>query len=70
MTQRFMVIFTFENESSLVDALLQAIRHKFFSGEESIEVISICSVHNASMKIHQLLECYNVSQENQNEEDP
>jgi hypothetical protein len=70
MTQRFKVTFTFEHESPLVDVALQDIRHKIFSEEESMEVIYVCSAHNASMTVHQLLECYNVAQEAQDEEDP
>jgi hypothetical protein len=30
----------------------------------------MCSAHRASMTIHELLECYNVSKEEQDEEDP
>jgi hypothetical protein len=29
--------------------------------------VCVCSMHNTSMRVHQLLECYNVSQEAQGE---
>jgi hypothetical protein len=46
------------------------IKQKIFTEEESMEVISVCSTHNASMMVHKLLECYNVTQEDQDDEDP
>jgi hypothetical protein len=30
----------------------------------------MCDVHRVSMTIHELLECYNVTKEDQDEEDP
>jgi hypothetical protein len=50
--------------------MLQDIRHNIFSEEDSMEVIYVCSAHNIAMTFHQLLECYNVAQEVQEEEDP
>jgi hypothetical protein len=70
LTQRFKVTFTFEDESPLVDATLQAIRTRVFSEEGSMDVVPVCSVHRTSMTVHELLECYNVAQEDQDEEDP
>jgi hypothetical protein len=38
--------------------------------EVHIEIIPTCSVHRESVTIHKLLECYNVTEEDQEEEDP
>jgi hypothetical protein len=35
-----------------------------------MDVVHECSVHRDSMIVHELLECYNVSKEDQDEEDP
>jgi hypothetical protein len=69
LVQRFKVTFNFEHKYPLIDAALQVIRTKIFSEEELIEVVPICSVHRASMIFHELLECYNVTKEEQGEED-
>ena len=34
-----------------------------------MELISICNEHDASMTVHKLLECYDVTQEDQDNED-
>jgi len=70
ITQRFKITFTFENESPLVDATLQAIRNKMFLVEKSVDVVPVCSMHRASMMIHEILEFYNVGKEYHNKEDP
>jgi hypothetical protein len=70
LIQRFKVKFTFEHESLLLDADLQAMRTKIFMEEGTMEVVPVCSVHRASMIIHELLECYNVAKEYQDEENP
>jgi hypothetical protein len=70
LIQRFKVTFTFEHESPLLDATLQAIRTKIFLEEGPMEVVPMCSAHRASMIVHELLECYNVAKEEQDEEDP
>jgi hypothetical protein len=54
----------------LIDANLQAIRNNIFSEEGLMEVVPVCSAHRTSMKVHELLECYKVVQEDQDEEDP
>jgi hypothetical protein len=33
-------------------------------------VVPVCNVHRASMTVHELLECYNVAKEEQDEEYP
>jgi hypothetical protein len=48
---------------------LQAIRTKIFLEEGTMEVVPMCSAQ-ASMIVHELLECYNVAKEEQDEEDP
>jgi hypothetical protein len=35
-----------------------------------MEVIHVCGTHNTSMTVHELLECYNVKQQDQDDEDP
>jgi hypothetical protein len=35
-----------------------------------MEVVPMCSAHIASMIVHELLECYNVAKEEQDDEDP
>jgi len=65
----FMVTFTFEHESPLVDAALQVIRTNIFSEEELMEVVRMCSAHKTLMIVHELLECYNVVKKEQDEED-
>jgi hypothetical protein len=61
ITQIFQVKFTFQNESPLISTTLQEIKHKIFTKEEIMEVIYVCNTHNASMTVHKLLECYNVT---------
>jgi hypothetical protein len=70
LIQRFKVTFNFEHESPLVDASLQVIRTKIFSEEDPMEVVSMCSAHRDSMIVHELMECYSVVKEENDEEDP
>jgi len=35
-----------------------------------MDVVLMCSAHRTSMTVYELLECYNVAQEDQHEEDP
>jgi hypothetical protein len=46
------------------------IKKKFFVEEEAMELISVCNAHDASMTVHKLLECYDVTQDDQDNEDP
>jgi hypothetical protein len=82
ISQRFKETFTFQHKSPSIYTTLQEIKHKIFNEEEHMEVrsicneeehtevISICNAHNVSMTVHKLLECYNVTQEDQDDEDP
>jgi hypothetical protein len=63
LIQRFKVTSTFELESPLLDATLQAIRSNIFLEERTMEAVPMCRVHRASMIVHELLECYNVAKE-------
>jgi hypothetical protein len=38
--------------------------------EGGMEVVSVCSAQRANINVHQLLECYNVAKEEQDEDDP
>jgi hypothetical protein len=69
LDHRLKVTFTFEHESSSIDATLQAIQTKIFLEEGSMELVLVCRSHKATMTIHELLECYNVSKEEHDEED-
>jgi hypothetical protein len=62
--------FTFEHESPSIYATLQVIRTKIFSEVETMEVVPISSAHKANMSVHKLLEFYNVTKEEHEEEDP
>jgi hypothetical protein len=56
---------SFEAESPLVDADLQVIRSNIFMEEDHIEIVPACSVHRESTIIHEILEHYNVTKEDQ-----
>jgi hypothetical protein len=68
VTQRFKVKFTFEEEYPLIDETLQAIRNNILLEEGPMDVVPVCSVHRTYMKVHELLECYNVAKEDQHKE--
>jgi hypothetical protein len=55
------VTFNFKHKFPLLDETLHVIRNKIFLEEGTMEVVPMCSVHRASMTVHELLECYNVS---------
>jgi hypothetical protein len=61
LVQRFEVTFTFEYESPLMDATLQAIRTKIFSEKGPMEVVLVCNAHRSSITIHDLFELCNVA---------
>jgi hypothetical protein len=52
-----------------MDTMLQANRTKILLVEGTMEVVPVCNVHRALMISHELLECYNVSKEEKDEED-
>jgi hypothetical protein len=53
-----------------MDAVIQTIRTNIFSKEGHMEVVPVYNAHKALMTIHELLECYNMDKEEQDEEDP
>jgi hypothetical protein len=63
LTQRFKITFTFENESPLVNATLQAIRNNIFLVEGLMDVVPVCSVYRVFVTFHEILEFYNVAKE-------
>jgi hypothetical protein len=65
LTRNFKATFNFEVESPLVDAALQVINGKKIMEEGQVETIPTCSAHRESATIHDLLECYNVTEEDQ-----
>jgi hypothetical protein len=70
LIQNFKVEFTFEVESPLVDAVLQVIRGNFFMKEGQVELVTTCSTHRESTKTHELLECYKITEDDEEEENP
>jgi hypothetical protein len=70
LTRRFEITFTFEHESPSIYTTLQVIQMKIFSEIEMMEVVPVCNVHKAKMTVHKILECYNITQEENEEEDP
>jgi hypothetical protein len=69
LVQRFRVTFTFKHESPSIDVVLQALQSNIFSEEGMMEVVSVCRAHRANIIVHELLECYNVAKEENDEED-
>ena len=67
LIQRFKVTFTFEHEFPTIDAVLHAIRSNIFLEEGTMEVVLVCSAHRANINVHELLECYNVAKEEEDE---
>jgi hypothetical protein len=70
LIQRFRVTSTFEHEYPSIDETLQAIQSKIFLEEGTMDVVSVCSAHGFNINVHELLECYNVAKEEQDEDDP
>jgi hypothetical protein len=50
--------------------LYKSLEVNFFMEEGQVEIVPTCSVHRESVTVHELLECYNVTEEDQEEEDP
>jgi hypothetical protein len=61
----FKVTFNFEYDAPLVDTTLQIIKFNIFTSKELIELVPLCSVHRYFETIHEILECYNVVEEDQ-----
>jgi hypothetical protein len=70
LTQNFKITFNFVDESLFIDAAVQVIIGKKFMDKVQVEIVPICSAHRESMPFHKLLECYNVTEEDQEKEDP
>jgi hypothetical protein len=69
LTHNFKVTFSFEDEAPSVDTTLQVIKDKIFASEDSIELVPVCSAHRSSVTVREVLECYNVIGEDQEDED-
>jgi len=69
LTQRFEISFTFEHESPSIDTTLKEIQTKIFLEVEMMEIVPICSDHKDKMTVKKILECYNVTKEEYEEED-
>jgi hypothetical protein len=63
LIQKFKVTFNFESESPLAEADLQAIRSNFFMEEGQVGIVPTCSAHKEFVIAHELLECYNITEE-------
>jgi hypothetical protein len=70
LTHNFKVTFSFEDDAPSVDTTLQVIKDNIFASEDSIELVPICSTHRYSTMVQEVLECYNVIGEDQEDEDP
>jgi hypothetical protein len=70
LIHNFKVTFSFEDEAPSVDTTLQVIKENIFTSEDSIELVPVCSVHRSSVIVREVLECYNVVGEDQEDEDP
>jgi hypothetical protein len=70
ITRNFKVTFNFEAELPLVVANLQVIKGKIMMEEGQVETIPTCSALTDSATVHELLECYKVTEEYQEEKDP
>jgi hypothetical protein len=71
LTRNFKVTFSFEDDAPLIDSTLQVIKNNIFSAEDSIELVPVCSAHRYSVTVEEVLHCYNVVEEDQEEdEDP
>jgi hypothetical protein len=63
-------MFTFEHESPFIHVALQAIQTKIFLKLESVEEEPLDTTDTTKITVQKLLECYNVMEEEYDEEDP
>jgi hypothetical protein len=67
---RFKVTFIFEYDDPLIDSTLHVMKNKIFSLEDLIGSIPLDSVPKFVVTVEGVLDCYNVAQEDQEDEDP
>jgi hypothetical protein len=67
---RFGVTFTFKHESPSIHRELHEIQTNILSEVEIIEVVSLCNFYKFMMTIKKILECYSVTKEEYEDEDP
>jgi hypothetical protein len=65
LTRNFKVTFSFENNNPLIDSALQVIKNNIFAIEGPMY-----STPRVTVTIEEVLHCYNVVEENQEDEDP
>jgi hypothetical protein len=70
LTCNFKVTFNFEDDAPLIDTTLQIIKNKIFTSEDSIGLVPLCSLPRYFVTVQEVLECYNVVGEDQEDEDP
>jgi hypothetical protein len=70
LTHNFKVTFKFEDDTPSVDTTLQIIKTKIFTPEDSKIPAALCSAPKYSVTVQEVLECYNVVGEDQEDEDP
>jgi hypothetical protein len=71
LTRNFKVNFSFEDDAPLIKSSLYVIKNDIFSLEDSIRLVLVCSTHRYYATIEKVLHCYNVIEEDKEEdEDP
>jgi hypothetical protein len=70
LTKNFKVTFSFENNNPLIDSALQVIKNNIFASEDLLGSIPLYSVPRVTATVEEVLHCYNVAEEDQDEEDP
>jgi hypothetical protein len=65
LTRKFKVTFNFEDDALSIDIALYFIKNNIFSSEDSLELVPLCSVHRSSVTVEEVLECYNIVEEDQ-----
>jgi len=70
LTCNFKVAFNFEDYAPLIDTTMQIIKNKIFTLEDLMELVPLCSVPIYFVTVQEVLECYNVVGEDQEDENP
>jgi hypothetical protein len=70
LTKNFKVTFSFENNNPLIDSTLQVLKNNIFSSEDLLGSIPLYSAPRVTVTVEEVLHCYNVTEESQDEEDP
>jgi hypothetical protein len=69
LTCNFKVTFNFEYNAPLVDIALQMFKNKMFTSKDFTRPVPLCSAPRSSTTVQEVLECYNIVGEDQEDED-